>query len=321
MRGSDVLKRKRRLAVPLRSGVHLRRKRKRKLRLSNEGKIIAACAAAVVILLLFFIVSAFSSKDKTVKISLADFAAFRVPFSSLSSVYSLSEKYTISFSKLLTIYSLDNRFFPPDLSVTDDLYSIERNYILNYDSIDEKYPQDKYSEYYSVINAIFSEIKAFPVHSDFTGEDYMFGNSFGTERTSGEKGTHYGTDITDRENIRGRISIISMTDGYISDTGWNEKDGYYVSVVTYNSTLYYYAHFDSIASGLKKGDIVNAGQILGKMGDTGLSKIEGGSKNFPVHLHLGIAPKTTLTKDVFWINPYNILRFAELRFTTNVVVN
>ena len=47
--------------------------------------------------------------------------------------------------------------------------------------------------------------------------------------------------------------------------------------------VYYYAHLDSYAAGLKEGDDVTRGQVLGYVGTTGNAP-----KNTP-HLHFGIS--------------------------------
>ena len=56
----------------------------------------------------------------------------------------------------------------------------------------------------------------------------------------------------------------------------------------------------------KEGDLVRAGELLGFMGDTGYSAVEGTVGNFPVHLHLGIYLKTD-HYDEMSVNPYWIL--------------
>jgi murein DD-endopeptidase MepM/ murein hydrolase activator NlpD len=59
------------------------------------------------------------------------------------------------------------------------------------------------------------------------------------------------------------------------------------------------------------GQSVKAGDIIGYMGDTGYSKTEGTTGNFPVHLHVGILYPYPLAGDEFWINPYVFLRNIE----------
>ena len=54
-----------------------------------------------------------------------------------------------------------------------------------------------------------------------------------------------------------------------------------------------------------------AGQILGRMGDTGYGP-EGTTGQFAVHLHLGIYIQTKRTEELS-VNPYWILRYLELQ--------
>ena len=68
----------------------------------------------------------------------------------------------------------------------------------------------------------------------------------------------------------------------------------------------------SYAGVFKKGDEVQAGELLGYMGDTGYSKIEGTTGNFDVHLHFGIYIKTARKEEVS-VNPYWVLRYLEDR--------
>ena len=46
------------------------------------------------------------------------------------------------------------------------------------------------------------------------------------------------------------------------------------------------------------------------MGDSGYGE-EGTKGKFPVHLHVGICPKTNLSEEELWINPYPFLRLIE----------
>jgi len=67
---------------------------------------------------------------------------------------------------------------------------------------------------------------------------------------------------------------------------------------------YYYAHLDSYAPGLKEGDMVARGQVIGTVGFTGNASPEG------PHLHFAI---NRLKADKKWwqgdpINPYPVLR-------------
>ena len=57
---------------------------------------------------------------------------------------------------------------------------------------------------------------------------------------------------------------------------------------------------------------MSAGQLLGFMGDSGYSDVEGTVGNFDVHLHVGMYLKTDHYEEMS-INPYWILRYLEKR--------
>jgi len=259
------------------------KKRGKKLAVKLDRNVFIA-AAVIGVIILVLIIWAFGGSGK-IKVNPGDFESFRIPNGAITGIYDLSRKYEINFTKLLTIYALDNSFFPEKRLIDEDIVSLERSYILNYDSIDKKYPQKRYGEYFTVINNLFSEIQAFPLRNiDFTEDDYMYGDSFGAGKNYDNQKSHRGTDIFDRENIRGRLEVFSMTDGTVSGIGWDRTGGYFVEITSNNGTRYYYSHFDSLAPGLKHGDAVSAGQYLAKMGNTGDSKTLGKSGDFPVHV-------------------------------------
>ena len=55
---------------------------------------------------------------------------------------------------------------------------------------------------------------------------------------------------------------------------------------------------------------VRAGEVIGFMGDTGYSEIEGTTGNFDVHLHFGIYLNDKNGKE-YAINPYQVLQKLE----------
>ena len=74
-------------------------------------------------------------------------------------------------------------------------------------------------------------------------------------------------------NVSGYYPVISVTDGVVENMGWLEKGGYRVGIRSNSSGYFYYAHLSSYA-GIKKGDKIKAGTLLGYMGDTGYGKSE-----------------------------------------------
>lgn len=171
--------------------------------------------------------------------------------------------------------------------------------------------EDNYSNYIHTTEAIWNDVKYFPV-PEFTSERNMtvsYVNTWMSERTYGGERRHEGTDLMAGKNERGLYPIISMTDGIVKKMGWLDKGGYRIGVESPNGAYFYYAHLESYAD-LKVGDSVKAGDILGFMGDSGYGP-EGTTGKFAVHLHLGIYIYPNGTE--MSINPYWLLRYIENR--------
>jgi murein DD-endopeptidase MepM/ murein hydrolase activator NlpD len=90
--------------------------------------------------------------------------------------------------------------------------------------------------------------------------------------------THEGQDIF---ATRG-TPILSATSGYIYNIGENNLGGQTVSVIGKGGRVYYYAHLDSYARGIKIGDRVSTRTVLGYVGTTG------NAQGTPPHLHFGV---------------------------------
>lgn len=166
-----------------------------------------------------------------------------------------------------------------------------------------------FQELYQYYRAIFSDIKYFPI--PYMGKEahkVSYEDSWFAPRSYGGNRKHEGTDLMAGNNIRGYFPIISITDGIVEKMGWLEQGGYRIGIRAKSGGYFYYAHLDSYAPGLKAGDQVIAGQLLGFMGDSGYGK-EGTKGMFDVHLHLGIyVPSGSLEMSV---NPYWILKILE----------
>lgn len=160
---------------------------------------------------------------------------------------------------------------------------------------------------------LLSDLVYFPVMKSSRREEsgVSYVDSWFAERAyQDKKHAHEGTDIMALNNERGYYPIVSMTDGVVENLGWLEKGGYRVGIRSPHGAYFYYAHLYRYAEGLEKGDTVKAGQLLGFMGDSGYSKVEGTVGNFDVHLHLGIYMKTEHFEEIS-VNPYWILRWVE----------
>ena len=94
----------------------------------------------------------------------------------------------------------------------------------------------------------------------------------------GEGRKHEGQDIF---ATRG-TPILSATSGYIYNIGENNLGGQTVSVIGKGGRVYYYAHLDSYARGIKIGDRVTTRTVLGYVGTTG------NAQGTPPHLHFGV---------------------------------
>jgi len=281
--------------------------KKYKIKKYGNFKLFKLKVFAVIFAILLWFVYLYFDNSESIHVELKNVSALRISSDLVLEIKSLSEKYGIQFSELFTYYSLENNFFENKIESDD---KIEQNFIMNYDKIKSKYNSNEVKKYYDLINNICNDIKLFPIDSKYTKE-YIYGDSWGGERTYGGKRIHKGCDIMDRENIRGRIPIVSMTDGKIQNIGWNEQGGYRIGVVSENENYYYYAHLDSYEKGIQEGKIVKVGDILGYMGDSGYGKEEGTKGKFPVHLHIGICPNSELTDEELWVNPYPFLRLVE----------
>jgi murein DD-endopeptidase MepM/ murein hydrolase activator NlpD len=102
-------------------------------------------------------------------------------------------------------------------------------------------------------------------------------DSFRDPRPGGR--THEGVDILAPRNT----PILAVEDGVIAKL-WNSHDGG-ITVYQFDPTgayVYYYAHLESYAPGMKEGEKVKEGQVIGYVGTSGNAP-----KNTP-HLHFGI---------------------------------
>lgn len=171
---------------------------------------------------------------------------------------------------------------------------------------------DAFDALLASMKAIWSDVTYFPVPVSETNEKatVTFSNSWMFERNFGGTRGHEGTDIMAAINKRGYYPILSMTDGTIENIGWLTKGGYRIGIRSTNGGYFYYAHLYDYAEDFKVGDIVQAGEIIGFMGDSGYGSIEGTVGKFDVHLHVGIYIKTKNNAELS-INPYWVLKSLE----------
>ena len=118
------------------------------------------------------------------------------------------------------------------------------------------------------------EIEEFPnpVILDSNADELV--DTWGAARSSGG---HEGTDILAPEGSL----IVMPTDGVVDRTGVSGYGGKHVFVYIGGGEKLYFAHLDDWADGLDEGDVLEKGDLVGYVGNTG-------AEYAPHHLHLTI---------------------------------
>ncbi|MFN2384074.1 MAG: M23 family metallopeptidase [Gemmatimonadota bacterium] len=111
--------------------------------------------------------------------------------------------------------------------------------------------------------------------------------------------THHAMDIMAPRNT----PVLAVENGTIAKLHTSEAGGITIYQFDASQTFgYYYAHLDRYAAGLKQGDAVKRGEVIGYVGSTGNATTP--------HVHFAIS---LLHPDKRWwegipLNPYSILR-------------
>ncbi len=111
-------------------------------------------------------------------------------------------------------------------------------------------------------------------------------------------GRHQGNDISAEPDT----PILSITSGMVEQVGWTFYSGERVGVRGDDGRYYFYAHLSSYGEAARVGRPVSAGDVLGRVGDTGYGP-PGHTDEFPPHLHVGIQEAGGI-----WVDPYPLLR-------------
>ena len=183
--------------------------------------------------------------------------------------------------------------------------SLETSVNLNQETTDE------FEIYMERVNEVFEDLQCFPVVKEADVYPISYENTWGAERIYGGNRTHEGCDLMAVSNERGKYKVCSMTDGTVRQIGWLEQGGWRIGIESDSGVYYYYAHLDSYEKAFEEGERVVAGQILGRMGDSGYGKEPGTKGQFDVHLHVGIYIKDISGKERA-INPYWYLKQLEI---------
>ena len=166
---------------------------------------------------------------------------------------------------------------------------------------------EEFAFYTNVIDSLIIDMEYFPVARSKTRKTWVeYEDSWGNERTYGGTRTHEGCDIMSEENKRGVMPVIAASGGTVTNLGWLELGGWRIGITSDNGIYYYYAHLDSYADNMAEGTKIRKGQLIGYMGDSGYSKVEGTVGKFDVHLHFGIYIYADGKETA--LNPYYLLK-------------
>lgn len=133
------------------------------------------------------------------------------------------------------------------------------------------------------------------------GHHYSYRGTWGSSRGWGGKRIHEGTDIFAGHGV----PVVATSYGVIEVMGWNQFGGWRIGIRDNHNTYHYFAHLAYFDKGIKEGDIVEPGTLLGFVGSSGYGK-EGTSGKFPPHLHYGVYKYNGKTEWAF--DPYPALR-------------
>ena len=125
-------------------------------------------------------------------------------------------------------------------------------------------------------------------YSDTFGAPRMFGTSYAH--------LHQGTDIFAAHGT----PLLACERGVLIKIGSDTLGGTKLWLVGASGTRYYYAHLSAFAEGVTEGKVVQAGDVVGFVGNTG------NALTTPAHLHFEVHPGGGPA-----INPYPMLRMVD----------
>lgn len=162
--------------------------------------------------------------------------------------------------------------------------------------------------------AVFKDLRYFPIPDSSRPDtpDVAYEDGWQDKRIYGGDRRHEGCDIMGTRRQRGYYPVVSISDGAVENVGWLEQGGWRIGIRTPSGLYIYYAHLYGYSRTWEKGDQVRAGELLGFMGDTGYSAVEGTVGNFDVHLHVGLYLRTDHYEELS-VNPYWVLKYLEKR--------
>lgn len=154
-------------------------------------------------------------------------------------------------------------------------------------------------------------LKAFhPIGKGFPYSDY---DDFGASRSYGYKRNHLGHDMMGQVGT----PVIAVESGRVAELGWNQYGGWRIGINSFDKKrYYYYAHLRKdfpFAKWLKKGSVVQAGDVIGYIGRTGYSAKENVNNIDEYHLHFGLQlifdESQREGNNQIWVDVYPLVRF------------
>jgi hypothetical protein len=105
-----------------------------------------------------------------------------------------------------------------------------------------------------------------------------FGDTYGADRA--DVTYHHGDDIV------GELGqpLLAVTNGTVFSVGWNRVGGNRLWLRDHQGNLFYYAHLAAFSTSVRNGARVNAGEVIGFMGNTG------DAEGAVTHLHFEVHP-------------------------------
>lgn len=157
-------------------------------------------------------------------------------------------------------------------------------------------------------------LKAFhPLAKGFPYSDF---DDFGVARSYGFRRQHLGHDMMGQVGT----PVVATETGYIEALGWNQYGGWRIGIRSLDKKrYYYYAHLRKnypYQKGLKEGDIVTAGDVIGYLGRTGYSRTENTNNIDEPHLHFGLQlifdESQKEGNNEIWISCYELIKFLNM---------
>jgi len=150
------------------------------------------------------------------------------------------------------------------------------------------------TEFAARAQALFAPLTGSSLRMPVVGvRSYDLDDSWHAPRDGGAR-QHKGIDIFAPKGTE----IIAVADGIISYIGDQKLGGHCLWLTTESGASFYYAHLDRWAAGLYEGMEVQAGDLLGYVGNTG------NAIHTPSHLHFGV------NKNDEMVNPFPLLAHA-----------